>query len=77
MIEHDHGRVFRYVERFFAKKLRTEWPTVRQVARAFRWTQQRVSDAVDGDPDQRVFLTSYFTDDASLGDHFVESYGET
>jgi hypothetical protein len=68
----DHEYVWRYVERFFAAHSRTEWPTVRRVARSLRWTQQRVSDAVDGDPDGRTFLSSY-QGEYPLGEHFVES----
>jgi hypothetical protein len=73
----DQDRLFRYVERFFERAKKTEWPTVRQIARAFGWTQQRVEDAVEGDPEGRTFMTSYFTrPEPPLGEHFVESYGD-
>ncbi len=73
----DHDRLFGYVERFFARTKHTEWPTVRQVARALGWRQRRVEEACDGDPDGRLFTSSYFAwSEPPLGEHFVESYGE-
>ncbi len=75
--EYDHRRLFRYVEAFFARAERTEWPTVQQAARSLGWTQARVEQAIEGDPDARLFLSSYFTrPEPTLGEHFVESYGE-
>lgn len=75
--EHDHRRLFRYVEAFFARAERTEWPTVKQAARSLGWTQSRVEQAVEGDPDARLFLSSYFTrPEPTLGEHFVESNGD-
>lgn len=75
--EYDHVRLFRYVERFFARAQQTEWPTVQHAARSLGWTQARVEQAIEGDPDQRLFLSSYFTrPEPKLGEHFVESSGD-
>jgi hypothetical protein len=72
----DHDRVFRYVERFFARTGKTQWPTVRQITRAFGWSQARLQDAIDGDPQERLFTSSYFaTPEPPLAEHFVESFG--
>jgi hypothetical protein len=77
MMPNDHDRLHAYVERFFAKKKKTEWPTVKRAARSLGWTQERVEGAVEGDPKTRLFLTSYFTrPEPLLGEHFVESYVE-
>lgn len=78
----DQDEVFVYVENFFARHKMEEWPTVRQVARGLRWRQQRVLDAVDGDPDGRLYLTYWyvsFPEELKIrdGDRFVESYGGT
>jgi hypothetical protein len=52
------------------------WPTVRQAARSLGWTQQRIEDACDGDPDYLLSLSSYLTvPEPPLGDHFIESIG--
>jgi hypothetical protein len=72
----DHDRVYVYVENFFARHNQEQWPTVRQVARGLRWRQQRVQDAIDGDPDGRLYTTHWYTNCERDGDHFVESYGE-
>ncbi len=73
----DHDRVFRYVESFFEKAKKTAWPTVRQVTRALHWSQARLQDAIDGDPQERLFTSSYFTlPEPPLAEHFVESYGD-
>jgi len=72
----DHERLHRCVERLFAKSEKTRFPTVREVARVLRWKQARVEATVEGDPDERLFLTSYFTVvPEPLAEHFVESYG--
>lgn len=74
MAERDSDRVFRFVESFFARK--QKWPTMREVARSLRWRQERVDDAIEGDPDGRTYTTSYFTrKDPPRGEHFVQSYG--
>lgn len=71
----DSERLYRYVERYFGKSGNTEFPTVRRVARALRWTQDHVELTI-GD-DERLMLTSYFTSpEPLLGEHFVESLGE-
>lgn len=73
----DQDRVFVYVENFFARHKGEEWPTVRQVARALRWKQQRVLDAVDGDPDGRLYTTYWYVDfKVRDGNRFIESYGD-
>lgn len=72
----DHDRLFLYVECFFRRHEKTEWPTVRRAAKSLGWTHVRVQDAVEGDPDARLFTSSYNTAPPQpLGDHFVESYG--
>ena len=72
----DHERLFAYAEGFFARAQKTEWPTVRQAARALGWTHQRVEEAAEGDPEARLFLSRHNVDpEPPLGDHFVESYG--
>jgi hypothetical protein len=76
MPRNDHERLVSYVERFFARHKKETWPTVRQATHALGWTQTRLQDAVDGDPEGRLYTTSYFTViEDPFGDHFVESYG--
>lgn len=78
----DHDRLFAYVEAVFKCSKNTEWPTVRQVARAFKWMHTEVENAVEGDPDCRMFLSGYnFISDEALerniiGSLIIESYGE-
>lgn len=73
----DHDRLFRYVERFFMAHARTEWPTVRRVTRSLGWSQARVQDAIDGDPDGRTSTSSYFcAPEQPFGEHFVEAFVE-
>lgn len=73
----DHARLARYVERFFQRSGRMSWPTVGRITRSFGWTQARLQDAIDGDPDGRTFTSSYFArPEAPFRDHFVENYGE-
>lgn len=70
----DHDRLHHYVERFFAAHAQEEWPTVRHVARAFGWTHRQIEDAIDGDPDGRMFTSSYFVKpDPPFGEHFIET----
>jgi hypothetical protein len=71
----DSERLSRYVEGVFARSEQTEWPTVRRAARALGWPQKRVEDAVEGDPDGELFLSSYFArDEPPLAEHFIERY---
>lgn len=71
----DFGVLCCYVERYFARHGRTEWPTVRRAARALGWTQDRVVEAVEGDPESRMFLSAYNTaPPQTRGEHFVEVY---
>jgi hypothetical protein len=71
----DPQKLSRYVEQVFAESGKTRWPTVRQAARAMRWTQTRVEATCDGDPDEELFLSSYYTAvPEPLGEHFVERY---
>jgi hypothetical protein len=69
----DLVRLAGYVEKFFSRSGQTQWPTVRQVARALGWRQSRVEETCDGDSDGLLFLSSYFTTpEPTLGEHFVE-----
>jgi hypothetical protein len=68
----DHDRLVAYAERFFQRHAKTEFPTVRAAARALRWNQQRIEDAVDGDPDGRLMLTGFNLTNRR-GDLFVET----
>ncbi len=71
----DHQRLSLYVERFFARSGNTEWPTVRQAARALRWRMERVEATCDGDPESELFLSSYHAyPEPTLAEHFVERY---
>lgn len=66
-------RVYRYGERRFQSSGCTEWPTVREVARALRVRQQQVWDEVDGD-DPRLMGSYYLVEwDPPIGDWFVET----
>ncbi len=72
----DAERLYAYVESYFARHQQTEWPTVRRIAKSLGWTQMRVQEAIDGDPDGRCFTSSYFVaPDPPFGEHFVESFG--
>lgn len=74
--ETDHDRLARYAERFFQRHHKEKFPEVRQCARALGWTHQRVMDAVEGDPEDRMYTTSFYaTEDPPIGDHFVETWG--
>jgi hypothetical protein len=72
----DHERLYAFVERFFARAERTEFPTVRRCARSLGWPLARVEDAVEGDPDGQLFFTYYHVETWPRGDRFVESHGE-
>ena len=67
----DHDRLATYVAGFFARHQRTEWPTIKYAAKALRWTQRQVEEAIEGDPQQRMFTSSHFADDLPCM-HFVE-----
>ncbi len=54
----DSARLLAYVERFFARAKQTAFPTVRRAARSLGWTQRRVEEAIDGDPEGQLFTTS-------------------
>lgn len=54
-----HDRVYRYTERRFQGSGKTEFPRVREVARALRMTQATVMDAIDGDPECRLMSTGH------------------
>jgi hypothetical protein len=70
----DHDRLARYVERFFLAHKKTKWPTVRRIAKSFGWKHDRIRDAVDGDPDSRMFTSSYnMSPEPPFGKHFVET----
>jgi hypothetical protein len=74
--ERDSERLFRYVERYFAKMEKTAFPTVRRVARSLGWSHERIQNAIDDDWDGRLFTTSFFTTwEQPFGEHFVESFG--
>jgi hypothetical protein len=75
MSENDSARLSRYVEGVFTRSGSTEWPTVRKAARSLGWTLTRVEDAVEGDPDANLFLSSYFAKpEPPLAEHFIERY---
>lgn len=67
----DAQRLGAYVAGFFGRHRREKWPTVRQAARALRWTQVHVEEVVEGDGDGRLLLSMYDIRDP-LGDWFVE-----
>ena len=71
-------RVWRYVERRFARSGNTAWPSVREAARALGCRQGEIEEAVYND--ERLFLSYYFTQEYAngslpLGDYLIESYG--
>jgi len=71
----DNRQVAEYVVSYFRRADRTAWPTVRQVARGLHWKQERVLEAVEGDADCKLQLTSYGnTPTLNAGDHFVEVF---
>lgn len=73
----DHDRLHAYAEAFFQRSGRTEWATIRQAARSLGWRQERVYDAIEGDPHDRMFVSSYFScAEPSLGDYFIETTEE-
>jgi hypothetical protein len=66
----NHGRLLRYVRRYFVKHRSERFPTVREVARALRLPQVAIEELAGEEP---LMLTLYNTDpEPSLGDHFVE-----
>ena len=66
-------RVWRYSERYFQRSGRTEFPTVRQVARALKVKQTDVEQAIEDD--RLLMLTSYnVIPRPTLGEHFVETF---
>jgi hypothetical protein len=72
----DSERLFRYVEKFFAKHRKEKWPTVREVAHALGWKHDRIQMAIDDDWDGRLYTTSYYVEpEDPFGEHFVESFG--
>jgi hypothetical protein len=72
----DYARLHRYVERRFAKSGRTEWPTVRQAARALRLTIEGVTALVE-EWDGPLMLTYYHVGfKVPAGDYFIESTSE-
>lgn len=74
-VPNDHDRLFRYVEGFFARRERTAFPTIRQAAKSLGWTHERLEGAIEGDPEGRLFTSSYFAfSDPPFGEHFIESY---
>lgn len=69
-------RLYRYVEGYFQRSGGTEFPTVRQCARALGWRQARVLEAVE--EHELLFTSDYFTEEYAAGtlpdgDLFVES----
>jgi len=67
----DHEVLGRYAERYFRRK--AGWPTVRVAARSLAWKQERVIDAVEGDPDSALMLTSHNSSPpVQARDHYVE-----
>lgn len=68
----DAQRLGAYVASFFGRHRREKWPTVRQAARALRWTQEHVEEIANDEAyGGRLMLSSFFFDDP-IGDHFVE-----
>ena len=68
----DVARLADYVEGFFKKHKKTEWPTVAGAARALGWKQSRGQVTCDNDPRDLLFLSAYFTEhEPKLGEHFV------
>lgn len=71
----DPQRVERYVEGYFQRSGRTDWPTVRQVARAVKLRQREVEMAVEDHPAGNLMLTMYNVEGGTpLGEQFVETY---
>ena len=74
--ETDSDRVARYAEAYFQRHHKEEWVTIRRAAKSLGWTQDRVVDAIEGDPENRTFTSSYFGgDDPPIGEHFIETWG--
>lgn len=67
-----YDRIFDYAERSFQRSGQTQFPTVRQVARACRCTQSTVQDAVDSTG--RGCLDGVNVEDWRLGDLEVYVY---
>jgi len=68
----DHEVLLRRAKRFYAETPHVRL-TVRRVARSLRWAQTRVEDAIDGDPEATMQLTSFAgARRPPLGDHFLE-----
>jgi hypothetical protein len=70
-------RIIRYVERMFQRSGCTEFPTVRQIARALRLRQSEVWEWADGSygNDNQHLMVSYYNVEweAPIGDWFVET----
>jgi hypothetical protein len=65
------GGLARYAERYFHRSGHTEFPTVRQCARALRMRQAEIEELANGD--DRLMLTGYLSLPLDpLGDLFVE-----
>ena len=68
-------RVYKYAERKFQASGRTEFPTVRQVAKALGVKQDAVKEAIEDDSYGDLMLTSFHTvKPEPLGSHFVETF---
>lgn len=64
------AKLRRYVERRFKESGNTEWPTVREAARALRVRQAEVEQAAQEHP---FMLTSYFVSPPDpIANHFIE-----
>ena len=72
----DVARLGRYVERYFQRKLKTEFPTVRQCANALKIGVSEVEQRVE-DSGGAMMLTRYNTiKEPPLGEFYVETLNE-
>lgn len=72
-----HHRIWVYAEGYFQRSGKTEFPTVRMVAKSLRIRQVEVEEAINDDPYGVLMLTHYNTEvPAPIGDWYVETLCE-
>jgi len=69
----DPDRLYRYVERWFNRAGKTEFPTLARTARGLRWTQSRVLQAVEDHQRGLIQITGYNFEPYRQGELFVET----
>ena len=68
----DADKLAGYVLRYWNRKRREQWPTVRQAARALGWRHEDVETAVGDYSPLCLMLTGYNVDGIPRGDLWVE-----